>query len=149
LAGSRLGTAATSEAGTPIAVTPPAGTEAHVTVPGGEARILEPGLLEFTATEAPGVYRIDYLDDEGAVVGGFVTSRRFSAAEAAGTSRLIAVAEPEAASLEESSLVREWAPAIIAALLALVLLEWWVAFGRPRPRRRADVRRGSGVTGPA
>ncbi len=136
LAGSRLGTAATAEAGTPIAMTPIADASTRIVLPSGEVRELAADVLEFTATDQPGIYRVEHVDGDGAVVGGFVVSRRFAAGEAAGSSRTIAVEEPTVADTDEASLVREWAPGIIAGLLALVLLEWWVAFGRPRPWRR-------------
>ena len=39
------------------------------------------------------------------------------------------------------TLLREWAPFLLAGLLLLILLEWWVAYGRPLPgRRRIEVR---------
>lgn len=138
LGGSRIGTAATADAGTPIPVVAPAGTSTVVTPPDGEGSPLDPGIVSFTRTQAPGVYTVEFFDEEGEVVSGFVASRRFAAAESAGPSRSIAVVEPEGADLDESTLVREWAPTILGVLLALVLLEWWVAFGRPLPWRRRD-----------
>ena len=136
LGGSRLGTAATADAGAPLALTPPDGATSRVTRPDGVVQEVAADVIEYVRTELPGVYRVDYVKGDGEVIPGATATRRFAAGEAAGAARRIAVVEPGGAAGEEATLVREWAPALIALLLALVLLEWWVAFGRPRPRRR-------------
>ncbi len=137
LGGSRLGTAAVADAGTPIAVTPPPGAAGVVTMPDGSQRSVDRDIVEFADTAQPGMYRVDYVDDRGEVTAGLVTTRRFAAGESAGPARTIATVPPEGASADEAALVREWAPALVGLLLALTLVEWWVAFGRPGRRRRA------------
>ena len=136
LGGSRLGTAGTADAGTPLALTPPEGATSRITRPDGTVDAVPGDIVEYTSTDMPGVYRVDYVASDGDVVVGSTASRRFAAGEAAGASRMIAVTEPAGAAGEEATLVREWAPALIALLLTLVLIEWWVAFGRPLPRRQ-------------
>ncbi len=136
LAGNRLTTAGTGPAGTPIALVPPQGGAAIVTTPGGAAIDIPPGVVEYTATAAPGIYRVDYFDDAGDPVGTQVAARQFAASESAGESRSIATQLDDAGDLDETSVLREWAPLILAVILALVLIEWWVAYGRPFPRRR-------------
>jgi len=136
LGGTRLGTAATADAGTPLALTPPQGSSSRVKTPDGSVVEVPAGVIEFTLADQPGVYRVDYVAADGSIAPGSIVTRRFAVGEAAGASRRIAVTEPVAAAGEEATLVREWAPALIALLLLLVLVEWWVAFGRPRLRRR-------------
>jgi hypothetical protein len=136
LGGSRLGTVATADAGTPLALTPPEGAVSRVTRPDGVVQEIATDVLEYARTEIPGVYRVDYIASGGEVTPGTTATRRFATGEAAGAARRIAVVAPGGAAGEEATLVREWAPALIALLIALVLLEWWVAFGRPRPWRR-------------
>lgn len=136
LGGSRLGTGATADAGAPLALTPPEGAASRVTRPDGVIQQLAGDVVEYARTETPGVYRVDYVTGDGEVTPGTVATRRFATGEAAGAARRIAVVEPAGSAGEEATLVREWASALIALLIALVLLEWWVAFGRPRPWRR-------------
>jgi hypothetical protein len=145
LAGSRLGAEAVADAGTPIPVAPPAGASTVVTTPAGETVELDASVLEFARTEQPGIYRVGYVDAVGEPVGEVLATRRFVAAESAASPRTIAVVEPEDGGLEDTTLIREWAPLIVALLLALVLFEWWVAFGRPRPWRRDRRRPTSGT----
>ncbi|MBA2336638.1 MAG: BatA domain-containing protein [Acidimicrobiia bacterium] len=139
LAGSRIGAEAIADAGVPIAVAPPAGATTVITTPSGETVTVADQVLEYARTEQPGIYRVSYLDAAGEPLGGVLATRRFVAAEAAATPRSIAVTEPEQQGLQDATIIREWAPLLLALLLALVLVEWWVAFGRPRPRRRAAV----------
>jgi hypothetical protein len=139
LGGSRVSTAATAPAGTAIPVTTPAGGDALVTLPDGTQRMLDSGLLSFDATALPGLYRIDYRDTDGTPAGSAVAARQFVAAESAGGSRTILTTAGDGAPTEETALLREWAPAILVALLVIVLLEWWVAYGRPWPRRERSV----------
>jgi hypothetical protein len=137
LGGSRVATAATAAAGTAIPLAPPPGAVATVAGPDGSVRTLAEGVVAFDATDRPGVYTIEYTSDDGTVVGSVVAARQFVASESPGPSRLIITSAGEDVASEETSLLREWGPAILAGLLTLVLLEWWVAYGRPLPRRRS------------
>jgi hypothetical protein len=143
LAGSQAAVAATAPAGTAIDLTGPAGTTPTVIRPDGEQVELAAGTLRYEDTAAPGAYLVEYRDDAGEVVAGAATARLFVAAESSGPARQIATTVEDEAAAAEVSLLREWAPWITALLLAIVLMEWWVAYGRPRPRRRATS---SGVT---
>lgn len=105
-------------------------------MPDGSVRVLGDELLAFSDTSSPGVYRVTYRDQSGAATGGVIAARQFASAEAAGSSRTILTTDDGTGASAESTLLREWAPAILAALLTVVLLEWWVAYGRPLPRRR-------------
>ncbi len=124
---------------------PPAGASTVVTTPAGETVELDASVLEFARTEQPGIYRVGYVDADGEPVGEVLATRRFVAAESAASPRAIAVVEPDDGGLEDTTLIREWAPLIVALLLALVLLEWWVALGRPRLWRRDRRRPTSGT----
>jgi hypothetical protein len=137
LAGSQAAVAATAPAGTPIDLTGPAGTTATVVRPDGSRTDLAAGTLRYEATAAPGAYLVEYHDDTETVVASTATARLFVAGESSGPSRLIATAAADDAAAGEVSLLREWAPLITALLLAIVLIEWWIAYGRPRPRRRS------------
>ncbi len=140
LGGSRVAATSTAPAGTPIGLAPPAGGSAVITTPGGESATVGAEFTTFTATETPGIYTVEYIDSAGSVVGSALAARQFVATEAMGDSRQISTTLDESAAGAEGSLLREWAPQILAALLAIILIEWWVAFGRPRPRfRRSDA----------
>ncbi len=95
----------------------------------------------FTGTASPGVYTVDYLNQDGAAAGSAVAARQFVATESTGDARQISTTLDDTATEAEGTLLREWAPLILAILLGVVLIEWWVAFGRPLPRgrRRAEV----------
>ena len=139
LGGNRLSTAGTASAGTPLPLTTPAGGAAQITLPGGELQTVSDAVLEFTDTEAPGTFAVEYAGPEGAVVAGFLAARQFVAAESAGPSRTILTVSDAAATPAAINLLREWGPLILMALLVLVLLEWWMAFGRPRPWRTSGL----------
>jgi hypothetical protein len=140
LGGGQVSTAATAIAGAPIPLAPPAGSRTQITMPDGGKRELDGNVIEFLDTGQPGIYTVAYVAEDGATTGGFVAARQFAAAEAAGSSRRIATVSDEVGELEETTLLREWAPLILALILGLVLIEWWVAFGRPLPRfRKAEA----------
>ncbi len=134
LGGGQLGTAATATAGEPIPLAPPAGTTTRITMPDGSTRAIDAAARAFLDTGAPGIYTIDYLFADGAVAGESVAARQFAAVEATGGSRSLATGGTGTGEVAEATLLREWAPWVLGLVLALVLLEWWVAFGRPRPR---------------
>ena len=141
LGGNRSASAATSPAGTPLPLSPPAGTTPYVAAPGEDARAVGDGVLQFTATNSPGIYTAEYRNDDGAVVSSTKAARQFVASESQGSSRVIGATASEATSTEEATLLREWAPFLLALLLAIILIEWWVAYGRPMPRRRSQSER--------
>ncbi len=138
LGGNRVAATSTAPAGTPIGLTPPAAGISVVTAPNDTVSTLQAEATTFVATELPGIYSIEYRDSEGVTVGTAVAARQFVAAESTGSARQISTTEPDVAEADEGSLLREWAPQILAALLAIILLEWWVAFGRPLPSLRRD-----------
>lgn len=141
LGGGGVTSGSTAVAGTPIPVAIPAGTVATVTRPDGRVDTLDSGTLEYTATDQPGVYRVVVTDDAGTIVSDVRTVRQFAAGESAGSARQLSTIVSDDLDPEESSLLREWAPAILAAVLLIVLIEWWVAYGRPRPWRRSTLER--------
>jgi len=136
LGGNRIAATSTAPAGVPIGLTPPAGGASVVTKPSGAAVELAAEVGAFTDTAQPGVYRIEYRDETGAAAGGSLAARQFVATESAGGSRQISTTLDEDLAPEQGTLLREWAPWILAALLLVILLEWWVAFGMPRLRLR-------------
>jgi hypothetical protein len=94
-------------------------------------------VLSFDDTGTPGVYRVTYLTDD-AQVPGPIAVRAFDRQESVAGSRDIAIVATESATAGEGSIIREWAPSVIAATIAIVLFEWWFAHRRRRPRT-ADV----------
>jgi len=137
LAGGEPGSVSTEPAGTPIALVAPTGSRARITVPSGETQELAVDAGVFTATEQPGIYRVEYVDGSGTVTPGEVAIRRFVPGESAGPSRPIAVAAGPGSTGDDAFLLREWAPWVIVLALGLMALEWWVAHQRPGlPRRR-------------
>lgn len=136
LGGNRVAATSTAPAGTPIGLAPPAGGSSTVTLPDGTTVSLGTEATTFTATAAPGIYSVQYLDDSGEPAGAALAARQFIATESAGGARQISTTLDESLTTEESSLLREWAPWILGVLLLIILLEWWVAFGRPRLRLR-------------
>jgi hypothetical protein len=123
-------------AGQPIALAPPPGFTTVVTMPSGTSRELPASVGLFEDTAAPGIYRVSYESDGGAVRPGPVTVRRFVAAESAGTSRTIATEPLALATADATATVTEWTWLILLVLLALLLIEWWIGHGAPRPHRR-------------
>ena len=139
LGGSRVATVATASAGTGLPLATPQGGTARITMPDGTERRIGAEVLQFTDTMLPGVYRVIYEDADGAPAGSVVAARQFVAAESPGASRAVLTTGAAATTAEEGTLLREWAPWILALLLLVVLIEWWVAYGRPRPRRAVEV----------
>jgi hypothetical protein len=139
LAGGGAGAVSTEPAGTPIPFSAPAGTTARVRMPDGESRELTPGAAVFADTGHPGVYKLDYLDEEGTVIAGPVAVRTFVADESAGSSRAIATTGTATEADDASTLIREWAPWVIALVLLLMAIEWWVGHQRPwLPQHRSN-----------
>ena len=140
LGGSRVAATSTAAAGTPIGLTPPAGGTSIVSLPDGGSITLTADANTFSPTSTPGVYGVEYRDAAGEPAGATLAARQFVATESTGQARQIATTSDETVTTEEGTLLREWAPLVLALLLFVVLLEWWVAFGRPWPRwRRARV----------
>ena len=135
LGGAAAGAVSTEPAGTPIPLTVQAGLTARITMPEGEVRDLTPGAASFTATGAPGVYRLEYVTADGVVTRGPVAVRTFVADESEGSSRTIATTGSVTEADDASTLIREWAPWVIGAVLVLMAIEWWVGHQRPGLRR--------------
>jgi Ca-activated chloride channel family protein len=135
LAGGSAGTVSTDIAGTPIPLAAPAGATVQMTLPDGRVRDLTPGAAAFADTGQPGIYRVGYRLTDGTVLAGPVAVRTFAVEESAGSSRLLATTGAALASEEPSTLVREWAPWVIALVLVLMAVEWWVGHQRPWLRR--------------
>ena len=134
LGGNRVAATSTAVAGAPIGLTPPAGGTAVVTPPTGTAVTVGADVAAYRNTTAPGIYRVEYFDADGVATGSALAARQFVATESVGDSRQISTTQTEDEQAAQGTLLREWAPWILVALLAVILLEWWVAFGRPRPR---------------
>jgi hypothetical protein len=136
LGGAGAGAVSTEPAGTPIPLTVQAGVTARLTLPDGEVRDLTPGAATFTETGRPGVYRLEYVTADGIVTPGAVAVRTFVADESAGASRALATSGSVTEADEASTLIREWAPWVIGAVLLLMAIEWWVGHQRPWLRRK-------------
>lgn len=132
LGGASAGATDAAPAGTPIPISPPTGATTEVTRDGIVVAELEDPVLSFDGTGTPGVYRVSYVTDDGSRIAGPVAVRSFDRFESAAGSRDIAVVAAESAANGEGSLIREWAPSLVAATLAIVLFEWWFAHRRRR-----------------
>jgi hypothetical protein len=137
LDGEAPGTVASGSAGEPIAISAPEGSEPVVTMPDGSQRTLTSDTASFSDTNQPGIYRVEYLAEDGTVTAGPIAVRSFVAAEAGAPVRNIAVSTDDAAADEPGIVVREWGPWIVGGLLALLALEWWIGHQRPWLRRTA------------
>ncbi len=130
-----------AEAGTPIPLAPPPEAEVRVTMPNGDVRDVASGVTLFDDTELPGVYRVAYVDAGGAETPGPHVARLFAAAESTGAFRELATTSTPGGT-DGGTLIREWAPRVLVALLVLSLAEWWLGHGRPgrrRPGRREEA----------
>jgi hypothetical protein len=96
------------------------------------AELADP-VLAFDDTGTPGVYRVSYVAD-GTRTDGPVAVRSFDRQESVAGSRDIEVVASESPTAGEGSIIREWAPSVVAATLAIVLFEWWFAHRRRRVR---------------
>lgn len=133
LGGASAGATDTAPAGTPIPIAPPVGATTEVTRDGAVVAELGDPVLSFDDTGTPGVYRVTYVADDVRVAGP-VAVRSFDRQESVAGSRDISVVAPETSTAGEGSIVREWAPSLVAATIALVLFEWWFAHRRRRIR---------------
>lgn len=136
LGGGEAGSVSTQAAGTPIGLVTPTGSRARIVLPSGEVREAASDAGTFVGTDQPGIYTVSYVNAEGVVSPGETAVRRFVPSESSGPSRDIVVAAGPGSQGEESHLIREWAPWVIAAALALMAVEWWVGHQRPGLRRR-------------
>jgi hypothetical protein len=135
LGGAAAGAVSTEPAGTPIPLNVEVGLTARITLPDGELRDLTQGAATFTATGLPGIYRLEYVAADGAITPGPVAVRTFVADESEGSSRTLATTGSATEADDASTLIREWAPWVIGAVLVLMAVEWWVGHQRPWLRR--------------
>jgi Ca-activated chloride channel homolog len=136
LAGQDLASLVPGPAGQPITLAPPPGSTTLIATPSGATRELPASVGLFEDTAAPGIYRVTYQSETGEVRQGPVAVREFVPAEASGPSRTIATEPLALASVDSTAVIGEWTALILLALLSLLLLEWWVGHGAPRPGRR-------------
>ena len=120
LGGASAGATDTAPAGTPIPISPPAGATTEVTRDGEVVAELADPVLSFDDTGTPGVYRVSYVVD-GTRTDGPVAVRSFDRQESVAGSRDIAVLAAESVTSGEGSIIREWAPSVVAATIAIVL----------------------------
>jgi hypothetical protein len=131
LAGASPGAVTAGLAGEPIAISTPAGAIAQVTLPGGEARELDPTAAVFRDTFAPGVYTVEYRLADGSIQTGSTSIRGFDPTEAAAVPRTIATTAGATGGDQTATIVQEWAPWFLAGVLMLMVLEWWIGHQRP------------------
>lgn len=135
LDGEAPGIVEAAPAGDPVPISAPEGTEAVVTMPDGTERALPADTATFTDTNRPGIYRVTYVSEDGSAVDGPIGVRNFAATEAGAPVRSITTSSDGTAADESGVVVREWAPWLIAALIGLLALEWWIGHQRPWPGR--------------
>jgi hypothetical protein len=128
-------------AGSPLFFVPPVGTTPLVVRPDGTTVDLPSPATVYSDTGVPGVYRVAYRAEDGAIEAGPVTVRFFAESESSLASREIATAAgPAAADGSAGRVIREWAPWLLGALLLLLVVEWWIAHQRPMLRRKQVAR---------
>jgi von Willebrand factor type A domain/Aerotolerance regulator N-terminal len=136
LAGSRLSTAGTAPAGTPLTLVTPTGAVPVITTPNGDRIEVNPERRSFTSTGEPGLYAVSYEID-GEAVGGYVAARQFWPSESAGTFfQHTGSGDPSTGVADDGFLTKERVGIVVVALLAIMLAEWWVALGRPAFTRK-------------
>lgn len=135
LEGEAPGTVASGPAGEPIVISAPDGSQPVVTMPDGSRRTLTGDTASFTDTNRPGIYRVTYLDEDGTATPGPIAVRMFVANEAGAPVRNIVTSTGDSSSDEPGVVVREWAPWVVGALLAMLAFEWWIGHQRPWLRR--------------
>ncbi len=138
LGGASAGSIETAVAGTPIQISPPAGSTTVVRRDGDVIAEITDPVLAFDETGTPGVYSVAYVTDEGAIDGP-IAVRSFDRAESAAGSRDIETIAPEQTSTASGSIIREWAPSLIAAIVALMVFEWWFAHRGGHRRNDREV----------
>jgi hypothetical protein len=138
LGGASAGSTGTATAGTPIAISPPAAATTEVRRDGVLVAELEGPVLSFDDTGAPGVYAIEYITEDARLPGP-VAVRSFDRGESTAGSRDIAVVPSEGGADRGGSIIREWAPSVVAATIALLLFEWWFAHRHRRHPRAAEA----------
>ncbi len=116
----------------PLIVT---GGGVQVGTPDGGSVTLGSGAASFVHTGDPGVYRIEYLDENGQVERSELSVRHFAAVESPAASRAVEVEPGSFLSDERTITIREWGPWVAALAALLMLVEWWMALRQPmRPR---------------
>jgi hypothetical protein len=138
LGGASAGSSTSATAGTPIAISPPAGATTEVRRDGVVVAQLDDPVISFDDTGTPGVYTIEYITEDERLPGP-VAVRSFDRQESVAGSRDIAVVESEDGDASDGSLIREWAPPVIAATIALLLFEWWFAHRHRRIQPALEV----------
>ncbi len=142
LVGGTAGAVSGGLAGEPITINPPPGTEVVVTGPDGRAVPIAGRFGDFADTGLPGIYRVDFVGEDGEIEPGPVAIRTFDPRESVAVAREIAVAAASTGDQDDTALIRELAPWIIGTVLALMAVEWWVGHQRPRLRARQAVMSG-------
>lgn len=137
LGGTGAVSAASAVAGTPIDFTAPAGSEVEVWRNGERVALLDDETLSYAATGTPGVYEVRFVGDDGTVAQGPTAVRVFDRSESRAGSRDIAVVPATIQEAGEGTLLREWAPYLVAGAIALLFLEWWMAHRRRGRSREA------------
>ena len=126
-------------AGAPIALAPPAGYTATVLTPSGGEVEVGPEAAVYGKTGDPGIYRVEYRNEQGAVEPGPIAVRHFVASESSGPYRVIPTVAPPGQEADRSVLIREWAPWALGAILVLASIEWWWGHQRPTGRRPDQI----------
>lgn len=138
LGGASAGSAESAVAGTPIPISPPADSTTVVRRDGQVVAEITDPVLAFADTGTPGVYAVSYVTEAGPVDGPTAV-RIFDRAESPAGSRDIETVAPDSSSSSSGSIIREWAPSVIAAVIALMLFEWWFAHRSGRRRNDTEV----------
>jgi hypothetical protein len=134
LGGQDVASLSPGPAGQPIAVAPPPDTTASVLLPDGSNRVLPAGVALFEGTHQPGIYSVTYEAADGTVRNGPVAVRQFAAIESSGPAYAIATEPLALASSESTAVVSEFTAFLLVAVLLVMLVEWWIGHGAPRPR---------------
>ncbi len=132
LGGETAGGVDPAPAGVPLPLLGSGQSDIRLITPGGDSVTISGGASSFVETGDPGVYRIEYLDEDGQVERSELAVRNFDATESAALARTVAVQPGSFVSDQRSTIIREWGPWVAALAALLMLLEWWMALRRPR-----------------
>lgn len=130
------GDRATLQAGDPLPLRVPGRTTRFaVRTPSGES-IERPAVRAvFDETDAAGLYRVRYFAGKDPI-GAETFALNVPPAESELTVKPVTGKLTERGQAGRLSGLRAWGPGILALVLVLLALEWWIAHGRPTPKRR-------------
>ena len=132
LGGEGAGGIEPAPAGVPIPLLSPGSGTVRVQKPGGETVNLGNNAASFVDSGTPGVYRVEYLDEDAQLQRRELAVRNFAASESEALGRPVAVEPGSFLTDQRTDTIREWGLWVAALAASLMLVEWWFALRGPR-----------------